>query len=138
MPLRSPLGSSSPAGFLLRRPFRSAALGLAGVFAMAAVSAFAQGGEGRPAGGANAPDPRRGGDIAQRWCATCHVVASDQTQATGEARPFGSIARQPGFDAAALALFLLDPHPRMPDMGLSRAEAADIAAYIKSLAPNKP
>jgi hypothetical protein len=27
------------------------------------------------------------------------------------------------------ALFLLNPHPRMPDMNLSRSEAADLAAY---------
>jgi hypothetical protein len=29
-----------------------------------------------------------------------------------------------------LAYFLLSPHPRMPDMNLSRSEAADLAAYI--------
>jgi hypothetical protein len=29
-----------------------------------------------------------------------------------------------------LAFFLLTPHPRMPDMNLSRSEAADLAAYI--------
>jgi hypothetical protein len=28
---------------------------------------------------------------------------------------------------------LLDPHPKMPDMGLSRREAEDLAAYIASL-----
>jgi hypothetical protein len=33
-----------------------------------------------------------------------------------------------------LAFFLLDPHPKMPDMALTRAEAADLAAYISSLA----
>jgi len=32
-----------------------------------------------------------------------------------------------------VALFLLVPHPRMPDMNLSRGEAADIAAYIATL-----
>jgi hypothetical protein len=32
-----------------------------------------------------------------------------------------------------IALFLLDPHPKMPDMGLSWTEAADLAAYIASL-----
>jgi hypothetical protein len=32
------------------------------------------------------------------------------------------------------SLFLLDPHPKMPDMGLSRAEAAALAAYISTLA----
>jgi hypothetical protein len=36
----------------------------------------------------------------------------------------------PGFDSAKLALFLLYPHPKMPDMNLSRSEAADLAAYI--------
>jgi hypothetical protein len=30
------------------------------------------------------------------------------------------------------ALFLLLPHPRMPDMSFSRAEAADLAAYFET------
>jgi hypothetical protein len=30
-------------------------------------------------------------------------------------------------------LFLLDPHPKMPDMGLSRSDAADLASYIATL-----
>lgn len=38
-----------------------------------------------------------------------------------------------GFDAAKLAFFLLDPHPKMPNMQLTRSEAADIAAYISTL-----
>ena len=29
-----------------------------------------------------------------------------------------------------LALFLLEPHPKMPNMNLSRNEANDLAAYI--------
>jgi hypothetical protein len=33
-------------------------------------------------------------------------------------------------DASRLALFLLLPHPKMPDMHRSRSEAADLAAYI--------
>jgi hypothetical protein len=32
-----------------------------------------------------------------------------------------------------LAFFLLDPHPKMPDMALSRREADDLAAYIEGL-----
>jgi hypothetical protein len=39
----------------------------------------------------------------------------------------------PDFDAAKLAFFLMDPHPKMPNMSLSRTEAADLAAYIGSL-----
>jgi hypothetical protein len=43
------------------------------------------------------------------------------------------IAAKPDFDAAKLAFFLLDPHPKMPNMQLSRTEAADLAAYIATL-----
>jgi len=79
---------------------------------------------------ATAADAANGETLARRWCAACHVVASDQSQGNTQASPFSAIANTPGFDAAKLALFLLLPHPRMPDMNLSRAEAADLAAYI--------
>jgi mono/diheme cytochrome c family protein len=81
-----------------------------------------------------AGDPRNGEQLARRWCEPCHVVAADQRQVTGEAPPFASIATRPGFDAARIATFLLDPHPKMPDMSLTRIEAADLAAYIATLA----
>jgi mono/diheme cytochrome c family protein len=80
-----------------------------------------------------AADVQHGATIARRWCSSCHVVASNQRQVTGEAPPFATIARMPGFDEHRLAFFLLDPHPKMPDMGLSRTDAADLAAYIGSL-----
>jgi mono/diheme cytochrome c family protein len=76
----------------------------------------------------------RGEEIARRWCASCHVVAADQRQATSEAPPFATIARRPDLDANRLAFFLLEPHPKMPNMSLTRSEAADLAAYITSLA----
>ena len=83
---------------------------------------------------ARAADAYNGGQIARRWCEPCHVVASDQQGTTGEAPPFASIGKRPGFDAGQLAVFLLDPHPKMPDLSLTRAEAADLAAYIQTLA----
>jgi hypothetical protein len=43
------------------------------------------------------------------------------------------LSKIPGFDAAKVALFLLAPHPKMPDMELSRTEAGDLAAYIATL-----
>jgi len=86
------------------------------------------------AGATAAADAQNGAALARRWCATCHVVASDQRQPTGEAAPFSAIAKQKNFDAAKVAFFLLLPHPRMPDMALSRNEAEDLAAYIGSLA----
>jgi mono/diheme cytochrome c family protein len=81
-----------------------------------------------------AADANHGAVLARRWCSSCHVVASNQRQITGEAPPFATIARSPSFDEHRLAFFLLDPHPKMPDMGLSRTDAADLAAYIGSLA----
>lgn len=81
-----------------------------------------------------AADPSNGLRIAHRWCEACHVVTATQTRpATDQAPPFASIAKEPGFDASKIALFLLDPHPKMPDMGLSRSDAADLAAYIATL-----
>jgi mono/diheme cytochrome c family protein len=82
--------------------------------------------------GASAADAANGKILAQRWCAACHVVASDQQIANGQAAPFSAIGKTPDLDAGKLALFLLVPHPKMPDMALSRAEAADLAAYIVS------
>ena len=78
-------------------------------------------------------DPDNGERLARRWCSPCHVVASDQRGPTSEAPPFATIAKKPEFDAAKIALFLLNPHPMMPNMGLARSEAADLAAYIATL-----
>ena len=81
-----------------------------------------------------AADAANGSRLAQRWCEACHVVAPTQSLSFSDAAPFATIAARPDFDAAKLALFLLDPHPKMPDMSLTRSEAADLAAYIGSLA----
>jgi mono/diheme cytochrome c family protein len=81
-------------------------------------------------GAASAADVQQGDTLAKRWCRSCHVVSADQKRASTQAAPFSEIAKMERFDAAKLALFLLAPHPRMPDMNLTRAEAADLAAYI--------
>jgi len=81
---------------------------------------------------APAADARKGETLARRWCAACHVVASDQQRGTVQAPPFSTIAKKADFNETALAYFLLTPHPRMPDMSLTRSEAADLAAYIKT------
>jgi mono/diheme cytochrome c family protein len=79
---------------------------------------------------AYAADVDHGRTLAKRWCAACHVVASDQTHGQDNAPPFATIAKIPDFDAQAIARFLMNPHPKMPDMQLSRGEADDLAAYI--------
>jgi len=78
-------------------------------------------------------DPEHGLALAKRWCAACHVVSQEQRRASADVPPFATIARSPNFDARHLAYFLLNPHPKMPDLPLSRAAADDIAAYIATL-----
>jgi mono/diheme cytochrome c family protein len=80
-----------------------------------------------------AADADHGAVLAKRWCATCHLVESDQKQASADVPPFTVIARKPDFAPEKIASFLLEPHPKMPNFPLSRDEAADIAAYIGSL-----
>jgi mono/diheme cytochrome c family protein len=84
------------------------------------------------AGSAFAADANHGEAVVKRWCAACHVVAAGQKTST-EAPPFSTIAKRPDFDAAKIAFFLLEPHPKMPNMQLSRVEVADVAAYIATL-----
>lgn len=83
---------------------------------------------------ASAADADAGRTIARRWCAACHVVEPGQKQAAADAPSFANIAKRRGQDPK-LADFLMDPHPKMPDMQIGREEAADIVAYIQSQAP---
>ena len=78
-------------------------------------------------------DAAHGLALAKRWCASCHVVSPEQQRASADVPPFATIARSPNFDAKQLAYFLLNPHPKMPDLPLSRAAADDITAYIATL-----
>ena len=80
-----------------------------------------------------AADAAHGLDLAKRWCASCHVVSPDQQSASADAPPFAAIANSPNFDPKRLAYFLLEPHPKMPQMAISRSAADDIAAYIETL-----
>ncbi|HZQ14804.1 MAG TPA: cytochrome c [Pseudolabrys sp.] len=83
--------------------------------------------------GAWAADAANGKKLAERWCAACHIVSPQQRNGTTQAPPFSEIAKRPHIDAPMVAFFLMNPHPRMPDMSLTRTEAADLAAYIVSL-----
>jgi mono/diheme cytochrome c family protein len=98
----------------------------AGVFAFALFAAVSN--------GVAAPaDPVNGERLAKRWCASCHIVAADQTRGADNVPAFAAIAKMPGFSAQNVGQFLLDPHPKMPDMQLTRDEARDLGAYIASL-----
>ena len=116
----------------MRNPTRRARSGRAAargrVAALALALSIAAPGE-----AAVAADAAHGEQLAKRWCASCHIVSPDQTRGADNAPAFATIARMPGFGADKVAKFLMDPHPRMPDMQLGRGEANDLAAYIASL-----
>ena len=80
-----------------------------------------------------AADIAKGEAIAKRWCASCHLVAADQARATTDVPSFAAIARKKD-GARRLDAFLYAPHPKMPDMSLTREEVADLVGYIRSLA----
>jgi mono/diheme cytochrome c family protein len=82
------------------------------------------------AASAQSGDPENGLRLAQRWCAACHVVSPEQRQGSADVPAFAAIGRRPDFNAERLTFFLLEPHPKMPSMSLSRQEASDLAAYI--------
>jgi mono/diheme cytochrome c family protein len=77
-----------------------------------------------------AADVENGRTLAERWCASCHVVSGSQSKGSDLAPSFASIAERPNFNEEKLAFFLLDPHPKMPNMALSRIEAANLSAFV--------
>lgn len=80
-----------------------------------------------------AGDSINGEKLARIWCSACHVVSADQNSGSPDVPTFQWIARNPLKTPEKLTLFLADPHPVMPNMGLSRTEVADIVAYIGTL-----
>ena len=83
---------------------------------------------------AHAADAKQGLAIAQRWCASCHIVTPAQKSGTTDVPPFDDIAKR-RTDAKELATFIAEPHPVMPPMALSRDNIADLVQYIRSLNP---
>lgn len=82
---------------------------------------------------AYAGSPEHGRILAENWCSNCHVVSAGQSSSGRSAPPFTAIAQSSNFSADRLAYLLLDPHPKMAKLGLSRKAIEDIADYIKSL-----
>jgi mono/diheme cytochrome c family protein len=84
------------------------------------------------AAGPAAADPKEGQRLAERWCASCHVVG--EAGAGSDAAPsFPRIAQDPRRSPDWLRAWLTDPHPPMPDLRLSRDEMDDIVDYLATL-----
>jgi len=74
-----------------------------------------------------AGDAAQGKATAERWCATCHVVAPGGRGAD-VAPNFATIAKRRNDEY--LRGFLSRPHPPMPRFELSRQDIDDLVTYI--------
>lgn len=79
-----------------------------------------------------AADLDHGRQLAERWCAACHAIATKPTKFR-RARPFAAIASKDSVTKEMLAGFLLLPHATMANGPLSATDVADVADYILSL-----
>ena len=81
---------------------------------------------------AHADEVERGKELAARWCTDCHVIASDEPGGD-VGPPFPMIAVRNGQSKTALNTWLADPHPPMPNLGLTASEFEALTDYIWSL-----
>jgi cytochrome c len=82
--------------------------------------------------GEDVGDPVAGRQLAERWCASCHVFpGSDHAIATG-GPSFAAVAADKSVTALSLRAFLQTPHDRMPDLHLSNDETDDLIAFVLS------
>ncbi len=86
-------------------------------------------------GSAKVGDAKTGRAFALQTCALCHVVAPHQLAPTRLAvgPSFQSIADLPSTTSHSLQVFLVTPHPTMPNLVLSADEVGNVVAYILSL-----
>jgi mono/diheme cytochrome c family protein len=77
-------------------------------------------------------DVAEGRRIAQRWCASCHVVGPD-TRGGDAAPPFLALANDPRKTEDYLRNWIRNPHPPMPNFNLARRDIDDLVAYIRTL-----
>jgi mono/diheme cytochrome c family protein len=81
----------------------------------------------------SAPDPEHGKSLAQRLCATCHLVTSEQAHAIADIPSFREIANKQGQTQGAIMARIMIPKHPMPVIPLTKSELNDLAAYILSL-----
>jgi mono/diheme cytochrome c family protein len=84
-----------------------------------------------------AADAGKGRQIAERWCSSCHLVSAEQASAIADVPSFMSLGRDGRIMADRLSFLLLEPHPQMPAVSLSRDDVSDLAAYIKTFSTSK-
>ncbi len=74
-----------------------------------------------------------GHHLAQKTCATCHVIVPNGFGSWTDAPSFESIANRPGITQQWLAAFVQKPHMHMVMDQYTPAQANAIASFILSL-----
>ena len=87
------------------------------------------------AGIASQPISKQGKVLAEKLCTNCHLVggAVQQGHADADVPSFPEIANLEGQTAGAITARIMLPKHPMPTIPLTKAELADLAAYILSL-----
>lgn len=80
-----------------------------------------------PAGNAEA-----GKQLVQNSCTACHAPM-DTVHASDQAPPLSFLAHDRKADPRWVRGWLMDPHPPMPNIMLSRQQVADVMAYLATL-----
>jgi mono/diheme cytochrome c family protein len=77
-------------------------------------------------------DADNGAQLARQWCSNCHVIGKSSAGPVPQGPPSFQTIAHSGMTADQLRAFLSHPHGAMPDLSLTRAEIADLIAYIDS------
>ncbi len=80
-----------------------------------------------------AGDASEGKRVAERWCASCHIV-DHASRRSDKAPAFAVLADDPTKSTHYLKAWITNPHPPMPNFNLTRRTVDDLVAYIRSLA----
>jgi mono/diheme cytochrome c family protein len=78
-------------------------------------------------------DANNGAQIAQQWCASCHVIGGNPAGPVPQGPPSFQMVARSGMTADQLRAFLSHPHGAMPNLALTRAEIDDLIGYIDTL-----
>ena len=85
-----------------------------------------------PASAAPAGSADAGRDLVMRSCISCHAPEGTRA-ATDGAPPLSFVAKDNRKNPAWVRGWLMDPHPPMPGIMLSRKQIDDIIAYLNTL-----
>ena len=73
-----------------------------------------------------------GHELVNRSCVACHAP-SGVSRASDTAPPLSFLARDNKYRGAFVRGWLMNPHPPMPGIPLSRQQIADVIAYLETL-----